>query len=82
MEILIMLNKDIIRWVTIAFIVATPITYYFSLKWLQNFAFRTTISWWIFTLSGLIAIAIAIITVSWQTFKASRKNPVESLRYE
>lgn len=82
MEILIMLNKDIIRWVTFAFIIATPITYYFSQKWLQNFAFRTTISWWIFILSGLLAIAIAIITVSWQTFKASRRNPVETLRYE
>jgi len=81
-EILIMLNKDIIKWVTLAFIIATPITCYFSQKWLQSFAFRTTISWWIFILSGLLAIAIAITTVSWQTFKASRSNPVESLRYE
>ena len=81
-EILLLLNKDILRWIIIAFIIATPISYYFSLKWLQNFEYKTTISWWIFILAGLLAVAIAIITVSWQTYKASRRNPVESLRYE
>ncbi len=81
-EIIFLLNKDIIRWVLIAFIIATPISYYFSQKWLQNFAFRTTVSWWIFILAGSLAVAIALITVSWQTYKASRRNPVESLRNE
>jgi putative ABC transport system permease protein len=81
-EILVLLNKDFIRWVVIAFLIATPIAYYSSYKWLQNFAFKTEISWWIFALSGLLAIIIAVITVSWQTYTASRRNPVESLRYE
>jgi len=81
-EILILLNKDILRWVLIAFIIATPISYYFSQRWLQNFAYETNLSWWIFILAGLLAVGIAIITVSWQTYKASRRNPVESLRYE
>jgi len=82
MEILILLNKDIIRWVLIAFIIATPISYYLWLRWLDNFAYRTNISWWVIILSGLLAISIALITVSWQTYKASRRNPIESLRYE
>jgi putative ABC transport system permease protein len=81
-EILLLLNTDILKWVIIAFIIATPIAYYFSQKWLQNFAYKTTISWWIFILAGLLAVGIAIITVSWQTYKASRRNPIESLRYE
>jgi len=56
--------------------------FYASQKWLQNFAYKTSLSWWIFILSGLFALLIALITVSWQTFKAARKNPVEALRYE
>jgi putative ABC transport system permease protein len=81
-EIVLLLNRDFIQWVAIAFIIATPIAYYFSQKWLQNFAFKTSISWWIFALSGLFAIFIAIITVSWQTFRAASRNPIEALRYE
>ena len=81
-EIIFLLNKDIIRWILIAFVIATPIAWYFSKRWLENFAFRTTISWWIFVLAGLLAVAIALITVSWQTYKVSRRNPIESLRYE
>jgi putative ABC transport system permease protein len=52
------------------------------LKWLQNFAYKTEISWWIFLLGGALAIFIAFLTVSWQSWKAANKNPVESLRYE
>ena len=81
-EIIFLLNNDIIKWILIAFTIATPISYYFSQRWLENFAFRTTISWWIFALAGLLAVTIAIITVSWQTYKAARRNPIESLRYE
>ena len=81
-EIVFLLNRDFIQWVAIAFILATPIAYYFSQKWLQNFAFKTGISWWIFALAGLFAISIALITVSWQTFKAASRNPIEALRYE
>jgi len=81
-EILYTLNKDFIKWVGIAFVIATPMAFYASQKWLQNFAYKTSLSWWIFILSGLFALLIALITVSWQTFKAARKNPVEALRYE
>ncbi|NQU88199.1 MAG: ABC transporter permease, partial [Mariniphaga sp.] len=81
-EILTMLNKDFIKWVAIAFIITTPIAYYAMNKWLENFAYKTTLSWWIFVLAGVLALAVALLTVSWQTFKAARRNPVEALRYE
>ena len=81
-EILIMLNKNIIVWVAIAFVFACPIAYYAMDSWLQNFAYKIELSWWIFALAGCLAIIIAMITVSSQTFWAARRNPVESLRYE
>ncbi len=81
-EILTMLNKDFAKWVTIAFVIAIPIAYYAMFKWMENFAYKAKISWWIFALAGVIALVIAIITVSWQSWKAANKNPVEALRYE
>jgi len=81
-EIVQLLNTVFIKWVGLAFIIATPIVYYAAQQWLQNFAYRTPISWWIFILAGLIALFIVMITVSWQTFKVARRNPVEALRYE
>jgi len=81
-EILQLLNKDFIKWVAIAFIIATPIAYYAMNKWLENFAYKTTLSWWIFALAGLLALGIALLIVSWQSWRAATRNPVESLRYE
>ncbi|MCK4920723.1 MAG: ABC transporter permease [Bacteroidales bacterium] len=81
-EILMILNTDFIKWVVIAFVIACPIAYYAMSKWLENFAYKTQLSWWIFALAGLAALLITLITVSWQTFKAARRNPVEALRYE
>ena len=81
-EILTMLNKDFVKWVAIAFVIATPIAYYAMNKWLENFAYKTMLSWWIFVLAGLMALGIALLTVSWQSWKAATRNPVEALRYE
>ena len=81
-EVLVMLNRDFIKWVAIAFVVATPIAYYAMNKWLENFAYKTELSWWIFVVSGLLALGIALLTVSWQSWRAATRNPVESLRYE
>lgn len=81
-EVMAMLNKDFIRWVAIAFVIACPIAWYAMHKWLQNFAYKTTLSWWVFAAAGVIALAIALLTVSWQSWRAARRNPVESLRYE
>ncbi len=81
-EILSMLNKDFVKWVAIAFVLATPIAYYAMNKWLESFAYKTELSWWIFALAGLLALGIALLTVSFQSWKAATRNPVESLRYE
>jgi|SRR5690554_85698 len=81
-EVLVMLNRDFIKWIAIAFVIAIPIAYYAMHKWLENFAYKTDLSWWIFVLAGLLALGIALLTVSWQSWKAATKNPVESLRYE
>ena len=81
-EVMTMLNRDFVRWVAIAFIIATPIAYYAMNKWLENFAYKTTLSWWIFALAGLLAMGIALLTVSWQSWRAATRNPVEALRYE
>jgi putative ABC transport system permease protein len=81
-EILAMLNKDFVKWVVIAFLIATPVAWYAMNKWLENFAYKTSLSWWIFALAGLLALGIALFTVSWQSWKAATRNPVEALRYE
>lgn len=81
-EVLALLNIDLIKLVVIAFIVATPIAWYSMYKWLQGFAYKTEISWWIFVVAGLSALGIALLTVTWQTWRAATRNPVEALRYE
>jgi putative ABC transport system permease protein len=81
-EILLMLNKDFVKWVGIAFLVACPFAWFTMHKWLEGFAYKTSMSWWIFGLAGLLALGIAIITVSWQSWRAAARNPVEALRYE
>ena len=81
-EILTLLNKDFIKWVAIAFVIATPVAWYAMNKWLENFAYKTTLSWWIFVLAGLLALGVALLTVSFQSWKAATRNPVEALRYE
>ena len=81
-EVMILLSSDFIKWVLIAFLIATPLAWYAMHKWLENFAYKTELSWWIFALAGLLALGIALLTVSWQSWKAATKNPVESLRYE
>jgi putative ABC transport system permease protein len=81
-EVMTMLNRDFVKWVAIAFVIATPIAYYAMQKWLENFAYKTDLCWWIFALAGLLALAIALLTVSWQSWRAATRNPVEALRYE
>ncbi len=81
-EIIFMLTKEISQWILIAIGIAIPITWLVMRKWLQNFEYRTDLFWWIFVLSGLSALMIALLTVSYQSFRAGRGNPVESLRYE
>lgn len=82
LEILMLLIREYTQWVIVAFLIACPIAYYIARDWLSNFAYRIELSWWIFVLSGVMALIIAILTVSWQTWKAATQNPVEALKYE
>jgi putative ABC transport system permease protein len=81
-QILILLNKGFTKWIVVGPILAIPISYFALKKWLEGFAYKTTMSWWIFALAGLTALVIALLTVSWQSFKAAVANPVDSLRDE
>ena len=82
MQVLTLLNKDFIRWVALAYIIAVPISWYVMHRWLENFAYKTNISWWIFVLAGALTLMIAFLTVSWQSYRAASANPVKSLRTE
>ena len=77
-----MLSKDFMRLVAISFVIAAPTAWYFMHKWLQDFAYRINISWWIFVTAGLAALLIALVTVSFQAIRAAITNPVKSLRTE
>ncbi len=80
--IVALLSKDFLKLVLIALILASPLAYYFMEQWLENFAYRIDIRWWIFALAGVIAVAVAFLTVSFQSVKAALANPVEALRNE
>ena len=82
LNIIILLNTNFFKWVLIGFVIACPVTYFIMHKWLENFAYKTVLSWWIFALAGIIALGIALLTVSWQSWRAATRNPVEALRYE
>lgn len=77
-----MLSMNFIKLVCIAVLIASPLTYYIMQKWLQDFAYRITIQWWVLAVAGLSALLIALLTVSLQTIKAAFANPVNSLRNE
>jgi putative ABC transport system permease protein len=81
-QIIAWLLKDIFLIVAGALIFAIPLSYYLMNLWLKNFAYKTSLNWWIFTLAGIITFIIAILTVSWQSWRAASGNPVEALRYE
>jgi putative ABC transport system permease protein len=77
-----LLSKDFLKLVAIAIVIATPIAWHFMNQWLQDFVYRVTLSWWVFAIAGIIALAIAVLTVSFQAIKAAIANPVKSLRAE
>ncbi len=81
-EIMTMLNKDFVIWILIGFVIACPVALYALHKWLENFAYKTTLSWWLFAAAGIFALLITMLTVSWHSWKAATRNPVEALRYE
>jgi putative ABC transport system permease protein len=81
-NIVSMFSMDFLKLILLSFVIASPVAYYFMFQWLQNFAYRVDISWWVFVVSVLAAMFIALITVSFQAIKAAMANPVKSLRTE
>jgi putative ABC transport system permease protein len=81
-RIVIMLNLEFIKWILVSFIIACPIIIYSMNKWLENFAYRINLSWWIFAFAGLITMIISLLTVSWHTWNTATKNPVDCLKHE
>ena len=79
-SIVFLLSKEFVKLTLIAILIASPIAWYFMNQWLKDFAYRIEISWWIFVSAGLIAIAISLLTVSFQSVKAALMNPVKSLK--
>jgi putative ABC transport system permease protein len=81
-SIVLKLTGELLKWVVLANLLAWPLAWFLMNKWLQNFAYHTSMSWWIFILSGGIALLIAMLTVSYQAIRAATANPIETLRYE
>jgi putative ABC transport system permease protein len=81
-NVVALLSKDFVRLVIYANLIAWPLAWYAMSRWLQSFAFRIEIEWWVFALAGSLALLIAVLTVSTQAIRAALTNPVEALRYE
>jgi putative ABC transport system permease protein len=81
-EIMLMLNRNVLIQLSIAYIVAVPFAYYIVHRWLEQFAYKTPVYWWVFLLAGLLILVITVITVSWQSHKASTANPVDAIKNE
>jgi len=81
-HVVVLLNKGFVIWVALGFVIACPIAWFTMNKWLQNYAIKIELSWWIFALAGIIAVIIALFTVSWQSWRAANLNPSEALRDE
>jgi putative ABC transport system permease protein len=81
-QVMALLNYDFVKWVLIAIVIATPVAWFAMNRWLRNFAYRTDLSWVIFVYAGIAALLIALLTVSWQSWRAAKRNPGDVLRYE
>ena len=81
-NIVILLSKDFIKLVIIAFVIASPVAWYIMNNWLEDFAYRINISWLVFAVTAILALGIAFLTISFHAIKAANANPVESLHYE
>jgi putative ABC transport system permease protein len=82
MQLMLTLSGSFALWVMIACVIAWPLSWYMMSKWLESFAYRINISIWVFVISGIIALILALTTVSWLSWKVARNNPVDALRYE
>jgi putative ABC transport system permease protein len=81
-EILLMLNSDFVKWILVSMVISVPASVYLFSQWMGRFAYKTELSWWIFASACFSAVIVAVLTVSWQSWRAATRNPVEALRYE
>ena len=81
-NIVLLLSRDFLKLVAVAFVIAGPIAWFFIRRWLQGFAYRIDLYWWIFLLAGVLTVAVAFFTISFQAIKAAMANPIKSLRTE
>ncbi|MEJ0080360.1 MAG: FtsX-like permease family protein [Puia sp.] len=81
-SITVLISKDFLRLVGIAFLIAAPIAAWSMNSWLKNYSYRVSLHWWVFALAGVLSFLIALITISYQAIKAAVENPVKSLRAE
>ena len=81
-QLVLKLSSGFALLVLVAFVLISPLTSYLLGKWLDNFAFHVNLSPWIFAVGGLVALLIAVLTISYHTFRSARSNPVDTLRYE
>jgi putative ABC transport system permease protein len=81
-QIVVMMSAEFVRLVLIAFVVAVPVAYYGMSKWLEGFAYKVSIGWFVFVMAGLVALAIALVTISFESIKSAMANPIDSLRSE
>ena len=81
-QILAIITRDLGRWIILAILFASPVAWYVMNKWLENYAYKTEIRWWVIVLAGIITLGVSLLTVSWQSWRAATRNPVEALRYE
>ena len=81
-NVVYILSKDFMMLVIVAFILAVPVSWWIMHSWLQDYAYRININWWVFIVAGIISVSIALITISVQAIRAAMSNPVKSLRTE
>ena len=81
-QITVLLSKNFTALIIVSFVLASPVTYWLLLKWLDSFAYKITINPFLFILRGLLALAIALLTISYHIIRSARRNPVKALRYE
>jgi putative ABC transport system permease protein len=79
-EVMLMLNHGFLVQFAVAYVVAVPLSYFVVRRWLENFAYKTPVHWWVFVLGGVLVFLITVFTVSWQSYKAASTNPIEAIK--
>ena len=82
LNIAALLSRDFIRWLVVATLLGSAVSFYLIQQWLSNFAYHTPLPWWVFVLAGVLALFVMVLALGWHIFQAARRNPTEALRTE